>query len=120
MWTAAATPGTQPAVEVGQTERPRSGDATEPVPHAVMMSTGAEHRTTVGIVNQDGVSRSAALVGVISVPRRDLSRRAVAATGAAGRFERLEPLEPQPARAPKEVAAGGSRRLGHRGAVGAA
>jgi IclR family acetate operon transcriptional repressor len=61
-------------------------------------------------------------VGVISVaaPIRSASGRTVAALSVAGPAERLEPIELQVAHATMESAAAISRRLGHRGATGAA
>ncbi len=68
------------------------------------------------------VNRRESEAGVISVaaPIRDISGRAVAAISVAGPAERLEPHELQLAQVTMEVAATVSRRLGHRGAVGAA
>lgn len=61
-------------------------------------------------------------IGVVSVaaPIRDASGRAVAAISVAGPAERLEPHELKLAYATMEVAATISRRLGYRGAAGAA
>ncbi len=68
------------------------------------------------------VNRHESEVGVISVAAaiRDASGRAVAAISVAGPAERLEPHELPLAQVTMEVAATVSRRLGHRGAVGAA
>jgi IclR family KDG regulon transcriptional repressor len=68
------------------------------------------------------VNRRESEAGVISVaaPIRDVSGRAIAAISVAGPAERLEPHELRLAQATMECAAAISRRLGHRGAVGAA
>ena len=68
------------------------------------------------------VNRRESEVGIISVaaPIRDISGRTVAAVSVAGPAERLEPHELQLAQATIECAALTSRRLGYRGAIGAA
>ena len=68
------------------------------------------------------VNRRESEVGVISVaaPIRDVSGKAIAAISVAGPAERLEPHELRLAQTTLECAAAISRRLGHRGTIGAA
>jgi IclR family KDG regulon transcriptional repressor len=84
----------------------------------------ADLRKELAAVRQRGyaLNRYESEVGVISVaaPIRGTSGRTIAALSVAGPADRLLPLELQVAQATMESAATISRRLGHRGAIGAA